>query len=35
MICHQCIRTQQCENTKTNYCKKWGDEQETCKDIQY
>lgn len=35
LSCHKCVRTQQCEKTRTSYCKKWGDEQETCEDIQY
>ncbi|MCQ2562129.1 MAG: hypothetical protein MJ158_00715 [Alphaproteobacteria bacterium] len=33
-ICHKCIRTQNCSKVKNGYCKKWGDEQETCTDIQ-
>ena len=35
LVCHKCTRTQQCANPKTSYCKKWGDEQENCEDIQY
>lgn len=35
MICTKCVRTQNCDKVKKDYCKKWGDEQETCEDIQY
>ena len=35
LICHKCVRTQHCEKVRTSHCKKWGDEQETCEDIQY
>jgi hypothetical protein len=35
MICTKCTRTQECEKTKSDYCKKWGEEKETCEEIQY
>ncbi len=35
MVCTKCTRTQECAWTKRSYCKKWGDEKETCEEIQY
>lgn len=35
MICTKCTRTQECELTKSDHCKKWGKEKETCEEIQY
>ncbi len=35
MICTKCTRTQECAYEKSDYCKEWDAEQETCEDIQY
>ena len=35
MVCTKCTRTQECLTTKSDWCKKWDDEQEECEDIQY
>ncbi len=35
MVCTKCTRTQECENLKSDHCKKWKAEEEKCEDIQY
>ena len=36
LVCHRCVRTQNCaEPRQKKWCKKWNEEQETCKDIQF
>ena len=40
LICHKCVRSSKCEVTKNpligdKYCKTWGEEKETCTDIQF
>lgn len=35
LVCHKCIRTQKCDKIKSEYCKKWADEEETCSDLQF
>ena len=34
-VCTKCIRTQNCETPRRNWCKKWGQEKETCTEIQF
>ena len=33
--CHRCVRTQNCTKPKRKWCKRWGEEEETCNDIQF
>lgn len=40
LICHKCVRSSKCEVTKNpligdKYCETWGEETETCTDIQF
>ena len=35
MTCTKCTRTQECETKKSDYCKKWKEEVETCEEIKY
>ncbi|MBR2510624.1 MAG: hypothetical protein IKB59_00470, partial [Alphaproteobacteria bacterium] len=33
--CRKCVRTQNCTKPKRKWCKAWGEEEETCTDIQF
>lgn len=40
LVCHKCVRSTQCAETKNplvgdKYCDTWGEETETCTDIQF
>jgi hypothetical protein len=35
MICTKCIRKQECDDLRSDYCKKWKAETEECKEYQY
>jgi hypothetical protein len=35
MICTKCIRKQECDDLRGDYCKRWKDETEECKEYQY
>jgi len=35
LICHRCIRKQGCAKMKGRNCRTWGEEHETCNDIQF
>nr|MBQ0091491.1 hypothetical protein [Candidatus Enterousia merdequi] len=35
MICTKCVRTQECKTLKSNHCKNWKDETETCSEVEY
>ncbi|MCM1294702.1 MAG: hypothetical protein NC311_04020, partial [Muribaculaceae bacterium] len=35
LICHRCIRKQGCAKMKGKNCRTWGNENETCNDIQF
>ncbi len=35
LVCHRCIRKQPCSKMKGKNCRTWGEEHETCNDIQF